>query len=252
MFDYGSLELSPERTRIPQIRKVIQNFEEKTINSQSDNSNTIVLYTNKDFDPKNLPIFCPILKLCIDDPEKVKKKKKQKKHILEKTEMNKIQIRLKQLAFRRKIIPEQVFLNYQYNLNLKNKLFYKNLSSRNKYAINLRNSLMNKNYLTEKLNLKNNLKFYLKRKVGIIIENENDYIPPDKTIFLHLDIRTFNFKFLSKHVNNFDVILMDPPWNIESTTPKRGVNLQYPTLNQRPIKNLKLETLSQRGNFLFF
>ncbi|KAJ6232616.1 hypothetical protein M0813_04656 [Anaeramoeba flamelloides] len=49
------------------------------------------------------------------------------------------------------------------------------------------NTIMDKNYLTDKLYLKRNLKFYKNRKEGNIIKEENNYTPPAKTIFKNLD-----------------------------------------------------------------
>jgi len=48
----------------------------------------------------------------------------------------------------------------------------------------------------------------------------------------------------------FDVIMLDPPWQLATHTPTRGVALGYDQLPDANIEELPIQTLSQNG-FIF-
>jgi len=69
------------------------------------------------------------------------------------------------------------------------------------------------------------------------------------------DVRTFDFtKLANSHKaitgQLFDVIMMDPPWRIASSSPTRGVTIAYDTLKDKEIKALNIPCLQDVG-FLF-
>lgn len=63
------------------------------------------------------------------------------------------------------------------------------------------------------------------------------------------DVRTFDWARLAQHVQ-FDVIVMDPPWQLASAAPTRGVALGYKQLPNADIANLPIPALQQNG-FIF-
>ena len=48
----------------------------------------------------------------------------------------------------------------------------------------------------------------------------------------------------------FDVIAIDPPWQLSSANPTRGVAIAYETLHDREILNLPFSKIQDNG-FLF-
>lgn len=48
----------------------------------------------------------------------------------------------------------------------------------------------------------------------------------------------------------FDVITIDPPWQLSSANPTRGVAIAYSTLNDAQILNMPFHKLQENG-FLF-
>ena len=50
----------------------------------------------------------------------------------------------------------------------------------------------------------------------------------------------------------FDVIHMDPPWQLATANPTRGVALGYSQLSDTDIKNLPIPTLQKNGKKFFF
>ena len=48
----------------------------------------------------------------------------------------------------------------------------------------------------------------------------------------------------------FDVITIDPPWQLSSANPTRGVAIAYDTLNDKEIKSIPFDQLQTDG-FLF-
>lgn len=80
-------------------------------------------------------------------------------------------------------------------------------------------------------------------------------IYPDYCIPINADVLTFKFDSLVKkqlELTNklFDVIMMDPPWQLSSSHPTRGVAIAYTTLNDNTISKMPIETL-QKDGFIF-
>jgi mRNA (2'-O-methyladenosine-N6-)-methyltransferase len=93
--------------------------------------------------------------------------------------------------------------------------------------------------------------FYLYE--GKISENKSKY--PDMSIPICTDIREFKFKNLAQKQKEltgqlFDVIMMDPPWQLSSSQPTRGVAIAYDTLSDSIITDIPIEELQTDG-FIF-
>ena len=63
---------------------------------------------------------------------------------------------------------------------------------------------------------------------------------------LHADVLTFDWSALCCTAQ-FDVILMDPPWQLASANPSRGVALAYSQLADRQIAALPIPRLQSNG-----
>jgi hypothetical protein len=86
-----------------------------------------------------------------------------------------------------------------------------------------------------------------------ISETKSKY--PDKCIPVNADIREFKFKSLADKQMEltgqlFDIIMMDPPWQLSSSQPTRGVAIAYDTLNDNIITDIPVEKLQTDG-FIF-
>lgn len=69
---------------------------------------------------------------------------------------------------------------------------------------------------------------------------------------IRADVRKFDFSaFIDAELQNgrghFDVILMDPPWQLAGQAPSRGVSLMYDQLHDRLIEEMDVACLSQSG-----
>lgn len=69
---------------------------------------------------------------------------------------------------------------------------------------------------------------------------------------IRADIRKFDFKsfIATEHSNGdgyFDVILMDPPWQLAGQAPSRGVSLLYDQLHDKLIEDMEVEVLQKDG-----
>jgi hypothetical protein len=78
---------------------------------------------------------------------------------------------------------------------------------------------------------------------------------PSFCVPISADIRHFKFLNLAdKQIEFtgklFDVIMMDPPWQLSSSQPTRGVAIAYDTLNDNIIENIPVEKLQTDG-FIF-
>eukprot|EP01102_Stenamoeba_stenopodia_P022699 TRINITY_DN9553_c0_g1_i1.p1 TRINITY_DN9553_c0_g1~~TRINITY_DN9553_c0_g1_i1.p1 ORF type:complete len:377 (+),score=66.49 TRINITY_DN9553_c0_g1_i1:25-1131(+) len=87
-------------------------------------------------------------------------------------------------------------------------------------------------------------------------ENEEDtmleveaFDIPEHCVPIRTDVRVFDFDALAKEVQ-FDVIMMDPPWLLATSTPTRGVALGYKQLPNNDIQNIPVPKLQKNG-FLF-
>jgi hypothetical protein len=86
-----------------------------------------------------------------------------------------------------------------------------------------------------------------------ISENKSKY--PNLCVPISADIREFKFKLLAEKQAEltgklFDVIMMDPPWQLSSSQPTRGVAIAYDTLNDNIITDIPVEKLQTDG-FIF-
>ncbi len=72
---------------------------------------------------------------------------------------------------------------------------------------------------------------------------------------LSVDVRTFNFELLAKtqleHGGRpFDVITCDPPWQLSTANPTRGVAISYDTLSDGEILKIPFDKLQPEHGFL--
>lgn len=72
---------------------------------------------------------------------------------------------------------------------------------------------------------------------------------PKHCIPIHANVTTYDWTELSKACQ-FDVIMMDPPWQLATANPTRGVALGYSQLTDRDIQDLPIPQL-QRNGLLF-
>lgn len=72
---------------------------------------------------------------------------------------------------------------------------------------------------------------------------------PQHCIPIHTNVVTYDWSELS-NACQFDVIMMDPPWQLATANPTRGVALGYSQLTDRDIQNLPIPSL-QKDGFLF-
>jgi mRNA (2'-O-methyladenosine-N6-)-methyltransferase len=73
---------------------------------------------------------------------------------------------------------------------------------------------------------------------------------PDQCIPIHTNVTLFDWKKLY-NVEQFDVIMMDPPWQLATHNPTRGVALGYSQLTDSHITNIPVGKLQKAGGFLF-
>lgn len=69
---------------------------------------------------------------------------------------------------------------------------------------------------------------------------------PPHCIPIHANVTTYNWKELYEHTQ-FDVIMMDPPWQLATANPTRGVALGYSQLTDRHITDLPVPKLQSNG-----
>jgi mRNA m6A methyltransferase catalytic subunit len=69
------------------------------------------------------------------------------------------------------------------------------------------------------------------------------------SIPVHANVTTFDWKPMYEHTK-FDVIMMDPPWQLATANPTRGVSLGYSQLTDQHIADLPIPQLQENG-FLF-
>ncbi|KAI8846909.1 MT-A70-domain-containing protein [Chytridium lagenaria] len=88
---------------------------------------------------------------------------------------------------------------------------------------------------------------------AIDIENEvmevETFKPPPYSIPICANVLSFDFKTLGQTMQ-FDVIMMDPPWQLASHAPSRGVAIGYDQLPDSAIESLPLHLLQTDG-FIF-
>lgn len=69
---------------------------------------------------------------------------------------------------------------------------------------------------------------------------------PEQCIPVHANVTLFNWKPLAAACQ-FDVVMMDPPWQLATANPTRGVSLGYSQLTDDFIGNLPLSQLQTNG-----
>ena len=89
---------------------------------------------------------------------------------------------------------------------------------------------------------------------GLIEGNVDDIDPrewmvPPQCIPVHANVVTYDWSKIYNHTD-FDVIMMDPPWQLATANPTRGVSLGYSQLTDQHIADLPLPKLQKNG-FLF-
>ncbi|KAF0982983.1 hypothetical protein FDP41_010961 [Naegleria fowleri] len=74
---------------------------------------------------------------------------------------------------------------------------------------------------------------------------------PKHCVPIRTDVRNMDWKALAS-VTQFDVILMDPPWQLATSNPLRGVAIGYKPLSDKHIQNMDINSLQEKkGGFLF-
>jgi len=78
------------------------------------------------------------------------------------------------------------------------------------------------------------------------------WIVPKYCIPIRADIRSFNFKLLASTQKNlsgrlFDAIMMDPPWQLATANPTRGVAIGYSQLEDNIISSIPINILQENG-----
>ncbi|KAJ4455362.1 putative MT-A70 S-adenosylmethionine-binding subunit of mRNA:m6A methyl-transferase [Paratrimastix pyriformis] len=70
---------------------------------------------------------------------------------------------------------------------------------------------------------------------------------PPHSVPIQADVRTFDWPSLLNGVEQFEAIVMDPPWELTNGPPSRGVGLSYSTLTVKDIKNMPMGLLQKNG-----
>lgn len=95
---------------------------------------------------------------------------------------------------------------------------------------------------------------YLKVSFNTIVQSESkeeesfDKVP-ENCIPIKGDVRFINWQKLGETVQ-FDVIVMDPPWQLASSNPTRGVALGYSQLSDQDIEDMGIKHVQKEG-FIF-
>lgn len=69
---------------------------------------------------------------------------------------------------------------------------------------------------------------------------------PPHCIPIHTNVTTYDWAPLTKACQ-FDVIMMDPPWQLATANPTRGVALGYSQLTDKDIENIPIPSLQKDG-----
>ncbi|ORZ06213.1 MT-A70-domain-containing protein [Absidia repens] len=80
-------------------------------------------------------------------------------------------------------------------------------------------------------------------------DSKAQYDAPEWCVPIKANVMTFDWESLGKEVQ-FDVIMADPPWQLATHAPTRGVAISYQQLPDVCIEDLPLEKLQTNG-FLF-
>ncbi|KAG2378879.1 hypothetical protein C9374_008027 [Naegleria lovaniensis] len=103
-----------------------------------------------------------------------------------------------------------------------------------------KNKTINRNHPSDEFVVKNN---------DITMLTETNV--PKHCVPIRTDVRNMDWKALAS-VTQFDVILMDPPWQLATSNPLRGVAIGYKPLSDKHIQNMDINSLQEKnGGFLF-
>ncbi len=69
---------------------------------------------------------------------------------------------------------------------------------------------------------------------------------PPHCVPIHANVTTYSWPQLYRQTQ-FDVIMMDPPWQLATANPTRGVALGYSQLTDRHIQDLPIPKLQSNG-----
>lgn len=69
---------------------------------------------------------------------------------------------------------------------------------------------------------------------------------PEFCIPIHANVNTYDWRTLY-NAAQFDVIMMDPPWQLATSNPSRGVALGYSQLTDKHIAALPIPKLQNNG-----
>ncbi|KAK8794419.1 hypothetical protein WA171_003542 [Blastocystis sp. BT1] len=91
--------------------------------------------------------------------------------------------------------------------------------------------------------------------MAFCVNKLSQYDPPPLSIPITADIRTFDWKALGQKQFDttgryYDVIMMDPPWQLATANPTRGVAIAYEQLGDHVIMNIPLNQI-QKDGYLF-
>lgn len=91
-----------------------------------------------------------------------------------------------------------------------------------------------------------------KIKEAPINKNIRRWLCPEKSVPIRADVRTFDFQGLVDAQvkltgKKFDLIMTDPPWQLASANPTRGVAISYDCLPDLAITNLPIPILQDNG-----
>ncbi|XP_004347573.2 MT-A70 family protein [Capsaspora owczarzaki ATCC 30864] len=79
---------------------------------------------------------------------------------------------------------------------------------------------------------------------------EVDFEPPPHCVPIKANVLEFDWASLAAHCQ-FDVIMMDPPWQLASNAPTRGIALTYNQLPDAAIEDIPIASLQRNGGFVF-
>jgi len=78
----------------------------------------------------------------------------------------------------------------------------------------------------------------------------SDWQVPPHCIPIHANVTTFDWSTLAA-ATQFDVVMMDPPWQLATANPTRGVALGYSQLSDESVTALPVPALQRAGGLLF-
>ena len=95
----------------------------------------------------------------------------------------------------------------------------------------------------------------LSEEMHSYIEQLSQYDPPPLSVPINADIRNFDWIKLGQRQfelagRYYDVIMMDPPWQLSSANPTRGVAIAYEQLGDNLIQSIPLNRIQTDG-YLF-